>query len=198
MKKKLLTILLVSVMTMSLVACGDDSPNEETDEVTTQETDSADDYATKENPANVAENNTVDGLWGQFSFQLKHAYTGNDATDFLESIGEDIENFPFEEGNKLVVLEYTVKADKGFDENPFEGSEVVGNDLWDTELESKYEYLVFDLYENANLDYYNLTLETGEESTMYEVLELPEDVNSFVTSIDGDERDYWFLYDLTK
>ena len=183
------------MMVISLTSCvtyegdGDESAEKQEE---------AKDFATKENPADPTEKQTISGMWGTFSFKLDKAYCGDDAITKLKEMGENTEdNFSdSRDGFKFVLLEYTVSADDGFDDNDFMFADVIGDDMWDTELKSKYEYAVYDLYENASLDYYNLTLNTGEESKMYEIMELPDKVDSYITSISGEDREYWFLYNL--
>lgn len=190
MKKKVLFIVFALVLCFGLFGCGEtyDSLSE--------------DQATIENPANPTEKITIEGYSGVFSVQLDNTYVGSDAVDFLASIGEDKEQFGsdslVDDGDKLIVQEYTVSADQGYEDEPFYYTDVIGNDMWDTNHESKYEYSVFDLYENASLDYYQLELNNGESSKMYFVFEIPADVNEYVSSVSGANRDFWFVYDVSQ
>lgn len=203
MKQKILSILLVATLSLSMTACisKDDSSDESTYESSTnvEEKQEAENFATKDNPADIRTPTTITDMWGTYTIQLLNVYVGDDALNQLKSMGEDVENFtPINSGGKTVLFEYQVSADKGYDENPFLGSDIFGNDMWSTDMKSKYEYSVFDLYENASLDYYQLELNTGEESKMYMVQELPGSVNQFVSSFSGNDEEYWFLYDLNE
>lgn len=190
MKKKLLFIVFAIVLCLGLFGCGEtyDSLPE--------------DQATVENPADPTQKITIEDYAGVFSVQLDNTYVGSKATDFLASIGEDASNFSGEnmiqEGYKLVVQEYTISADQGYEEEPFSYADVIDDDMWDTDHKSKYEYGVFELYENANLDYYQLELNNGESSKTYFVFEIPNDVEKYVSSVTGLNRDFWFTYDVSQ
>lgn len=189
--KKITALLLTFILAFCLTSCGgtlDSLP---------------DDQATKENPADPTQKVTIEDDYGVFSIRLDHTYTGNEALEFLASIGENPEDFDFGDSfdgdyAKTVVQEFTVSADEGYEdeESAFSYAEVIGNDMWDTKYKSKYEYVVHDLYQNAGLDYYQLTLTKGKSSKMYFVFSISEDVDQFVSSISGANRDFWFLYDI--
>lgn len=190
MKRKLLFVIFALVLCIGLFSCGETYDS------------LAEDQATVESPADPTQKVTIEDYAGVFSVQLDSTYVGSKATDFLTSIGEDASNFSGEniiqEGYKLVVQEYTVSADQGYEDEPFSYANVVGNDMWDTNHKSKYNYSVFDLYENAGLDYYQLELSNGENSKMYFVFEIPNEVEKFVSSITGLNRDFWFVYDVSQ
>lgn len=202
MKKKIVSLLLASALVFSMTGCiqieTSEEPSKKQEEV--KENNREEDYATKENPADIRSKQTIEGVWGTFSFKLDNSYLGDDAISKLTEMGEDkdmvLSFVSSEEGYKAVLLEYTVSADKGFEEEPFAAYEILGNDLWDTEYKSKYDYYYTDLYENAGLDVINLTLKTGEESKAYILYALPESVQSFANCVSGENRDYWFVYNL--
>ncbi len=162
----------------------------------TQEEESEDeDYATKDNPADAREENTVKDYSGTYTFKLVNSYVGDDALSELEEMGEDTDRYEaYDDGYKLILFEYQLSADDGYEEYPLYGDAMLG-DPWSTDMESKYNYYAYDLMANAGKDYINVELQTGEESTVYEVWSLPEEVDEFVEKVVG-ERDYYFLYTL--
>lgn len=183
--KKISSLVLVLVLCWSLSGC-----------VTTETYDSlSSDEATIENPADLREKVTIEEVSGVFSIQLNNTYVGSKATNFLASIGENPKNFVPVDGYKMIVQEYTVSADEGYESGPFG---YYPGDMWDTEHKSKYEYLMPELYKNASLDFLNLSLNAGESSKMYFVFELPKDVDRYVSSINGANRDFWFAYDVSQ
>lgn len=190
MKNKLLFIVLLLTLCLGLLGCGEtyDSLSEE--------------HATIENPTDPTKKVTIEDYSGVFSVKLDNTYVGSDAVSFLTSIGEASEQFGsdslIDAGDKLIVHEYTVSADQGYEDEPFSFANVISNDMWDANHQSKYEYAIFDLYENASLDYYQLELNSGESSKMYMVFELPANVDKYVSSISGVNRDFWFVYDVDR
>lgn len=194
--KKIVKIILALIVALILIVFGLSMCGGTLDSL-------PDDQATKENPADPTQKVTIEDYYGVFSIKLDNTYVGSEALDFLGSIGENPEDFDYSDSfdgeyAKTVVQEFTVSADEGFEDEDtaFSYASVIGNDMWDTEYKSKYEYIVPDLYENADLDYYQLTLTKGESSKMYFVFAIPEDVDKYVSSISGVNRDFWFLYDV--
>lgn len=198
-------MLLTFSITFSMAACikievADNSSENGKGAIEVQKEASDEEYATKESPADIRSVQTIKGTFGEFSFKLENAYLGDAAISKLIEMGEDkdmIQGFVNSEENyRAVLLEYNVSAGKGFETEPFVVSEILGNDLWDIEYKSKYEYVFTNLMKNANLDAVNLTLKTGEESKAYALYALPENTHSFVNSISGENKDYWFIYNL--
>ena len=189
--KKIVKIILALIVALILVVFGLSMCGGTLDSL-------PDDQATKENPADPTQKVTIEDYYGVFSIKLDNTYVGSEALDFLGSIGEDPDNFYPEDDYKTIVHEFTVSADEGYEDEDtaFSYADVIGNDMWDTEYSSKFQYWVPELYENAGLDYYQLTLTKGESSKMYLVFEIPEDVDKYVSSISGVNRDFWFLYDV--
>jgi len=198
-KKLLLTIITASILLSGCISKTDDPIDDTTGGDTAQEQQKvSSDYATKETPADPTEKQTVNSSWGTFSFKVDNIYLGESALDRLSEMGENTDDYSDnQDGFRLTLLEYTVSADSGF-EDVFEAADVTGGNMWDVNFKSKYEYYVHDLYENANLDYYNLKLKNGEESKMYILYELPEDAKEYVTCIDGMDKEYWYLYKLEE
>ncbi len=210
MKKKL-TALLLGACILALAACGsrENSSNsdEETEEVTEEEsaveTDIIDpdlvtpseEGVTKQDFLDVREDHTVELENGTFTFRLTEAYVGTDAEEQLEDLGENVNDFfLFEDGLSYVLLEYQVKADSGFEEEPFSGEDLLGYDLWQTDLTQTFPFYCIDL--DSDLNYTNVTLRSGEESTAYALYEMPEDLDAFADCLTGKDTEYWFLYQL--
>ena len=183
--KKISSLLLILLLCWSLSGC-----------VTAETHDSlSSDEATIENPASLMEKVTIEESSGVFSIQLNNTYVGNNATNFLANIGENPKNFVAVDGYKMIVQEYTVSADEGYESGSFG---YYPGDMWDTEHKSKYEYLMPELYKNASLDFLNISLRAGESSKMYFVFELPKDVDRYISPINGIHRDFWFTYDVSQ
>lgn len=187
MKRRLLFAALILILCFGMFGCGETYDS------------LAEDQATIENPADPTEKVTIEDWAGVFSIQLDNTYVGDAATDYLVSIGENEGNFANDvEGYKLVVQEYTVTTEEGYEEEPFYYADVIGAAMWDVDHESKYEFAVYDLYENASLDYYQLEMGPNETSKMYFVFEIEEDVDEFISGTTGYNRDFWFIYDVSE
>lgn len=179
-------IIIFLIIVIAIGSCQSDSDG------------TASNQATIENPADPTQKISIEDLSGTYSIQLDNTYVGDNALDFLVSIGENRNDFsePVENNYKLVVQEYTVSADKGYESEAF--SYTPGNEIWDVNHESTYDYYSLDLYENASLNYSQLTLENGESSKMYVVFELPENIDRYISSVSGADREYWFTYDVSE
>ncbi len=210
MKKKL-TALLLGMCVLSLAACSssenqsksEEEAAEETEEESAVETDIVDldlktpseEGVTEQDLLDVREEHTVELENGTFTFRLTEAYVGSDAEEQLEAMGENVDDFfLFEEGFRFVLLEYQVKADNGFEDEPFSGDDLLGYDVWQTDLTQTCPYYCIDL--DSGLNYTNVTLHAGEESTAYALYEMPEDLDAFADCLNGKNEDYWFLYQL--
>lgn len=156
------------------------------------------DEATKENPADPFEESTIVFEEGTYTFRLKNLYVGDEAFDKICEIGEDDYYRDEFYGMKYMLLEFEVHA---IDVNV--GSfypSLMGNDLWDTEYMSIYDYYYLDLRANAGRDGVNVSLRKGESADpVYMLYAIPEDVTVFrngLFSLGYDDRDYWFEYRL--
>lgn len=207
MKRKIVITLLAFALSFSTTGCitiekDTDKKVEknQNEEPKSDIQEQSDDYATVENPADIREKHSLKGTWGTFSVKLDNAYVGEEVTNKLTEIGEDADLanglIEGEEGFKTVLFEYTISADKGFKEEPFNGYEILGNDFWDVEHKSTYEYYSTDLMKNANLDVINIVLNAGEESKAYALFAFPNDANTLVNCIDCEDGEYWFKYTL--
>ncbi len=204
MKKKLLVLLLCAGV-LSLAACGSNDDHSNLDEEADEELEAEDleietpaaEGITEQDLLDVREENTVELENGTFTFRLTEAYVGSDAEDQLEAMGENPADYMiFERNFRFVLLEYQVKADSGFEDEPFSAEELLGYDLWETDLTTPCMYYSLDLDVNADLNYTNVTLQAEEESTAYALYEMPEDLDAFTDCLTGKDRDYWFLYQL--
>lgn len=206
--KKIVILLLAFAMSLALMACGgsadpagqESTTNAETSTIiskTESETNSDEtskETGTKENPADLSQKQTIETYDGTFSCALSNTYVGDSACELLSSMGEDsFSPETVEDGRRFVILEYEVSADAGFEDSPFMLLDYIGNDLWNDDYTSKYKYYMFDLYENADKDINYAEFEVNESGTVYEVLELPEDVTEFITcfTFTANDEDYW-------
>ncbi len=205
MKKKLLVLLLGACL-LALAACSSDEDHSNLDEEIDDEELAATDLeidtpaaegVTDQDLLDAREEHAVELENGTFSFRLTDAYVGADAEAKLEEMGEDPSDYMiFERNFRFVLLEYQVRADSGFEDEPFSAEELLGYDLWETNLTDACLYYSLDLDVNADLNYTNVTLEAGEESTVYALYEMPEDLDAFADCLTGKEQEYWFLYQL--
>ncbi len=203
MNKKVLTLMLTGCM-LTLAACSSsdhsnldeevgEDPEAEDIEIETP----AEEGVTEADLLDVREENTVEFDDGTVTFRLTQSYTGEEAENKLADMGEEVDDFLiFEDHFRFVLLEYLVKADSGFTDTPFSADELLGYDLWKTDLTETCQYYTVDLDANADLNYTNVTLNEGEESTVYALYEMPEDLDAFADCLTGKEQDYWFLYEL--
>lgn len=161
--------------------------------------------ATRNQPENPYEPHTIKTYEGIYTFRLLHAFSGEDAINKLAEMGEkdfSEDSLPglaaalSEEKLKYMLLEFEACVEEGYSDG-FYCSDVFGNDLWDTDLMSIYNYAGLNLRAKAGLNSYFVVLHEGEKAPeFYVILAIPEQVNVFRNVI-IENREYWFEYDLS-
>ena len=198
MVKRMIMIVLVVIIVVFCASC--DSMDDSSFPYMIKEGE-----ATRNQPGNPYEPHTIKSYEGIFTFRLVQSYTGEDAIEKLKEMGEKdfseerlhgLAAALSEEKLKYMLLEFEACVEEGYSDG-FYCSDVFGNDVWDTELMSKYNYAGLDLRAKAGLNSYFVVLHEGEQApAFYVILAIPEQVTVFRNVIYSN-REYWFEYDLS-
>ena len=151
----------------------------------------------KGNPMTGYDTFKVRDLESIYTAKIDNIYVDDEALDFLQSIGEDPEEFERDEFDgsiyRPIVIAVNIKAIKG----TFYGSDY-GGLLYKANKKSKMKLICHMLYENADKDMYggDAKLKQGKKDTFYCVLGIPEEYDIMYEHFTTVYESFWVKYDL--
>lgn len=155
---------------------------------------------TEKDPADPTKGITLKTVDGNVYFKLEHMYIGQNAVDYLVSIGEDANNYQLDDTDyQFVLCQYKVTIKSGFKDNKFEGPDIAG-ELYETNLKSKIsDFQGSGLWKNADKDITgsDINMAKGDTETLYEMIALPKSTTSYCEKqYDYNGDPYWVKYNV--
>ena len=162
----------------------------------------------RQNPAIATDGVTVTTMSGKVNYIAKNILVGEGAKNLFKKLDSDSWNFYYEyyrdelDGHELVAIEYDVNVLTGYDNDAFDGYDIISflsiyNDACNAQMSNVSEWYfdgTSDCVSRGELELYG-----GGSSSMCTFLLIPEDVTAFSTyHYDKNYNKYWVKYVLPQ
>lgn len=206
--KKLITYILLSLMIMSLfTGCSMlDEGDEDTTVVATIDSfpESKEEalVGSKNYPAVATEGFTLDGYEGKIEYKVTGIYAGETCDNKLKEMGEDLENYFWDENCTHILYQVELKVDKLNNKTKkLTCSDIIFSEIYEMNKKTKIEtpdFYNIGIVDNAKTDINQgkIGLKKSEEPvTLYQLVEMPEGTKEFYSKIyDKTGHSYWIYY----